>query len=88
MCAIVTSVHVHVCADVCLCCFQESPAESVNVITWDMTRTFVSHAHFKEKDAKELLTKISKAYSVYDPEVGYCQGFSFIIAVLLLQVCK
>ena len=36
---------------------------------------------------KEVLYKISKAYSIYDEEVGYCQGISFIIAVLLLQVC-
>eukprot|EP00731_Ephydatia_muelleri_P036067 Em0198g1a len=64
-------------------CRKESPAESV--INWDMKRTFVSHTHFKEKDAREFLQKICKAYSVYDPEVGYCQGFSFIIAVLLLQ---
>lgn len=27
-----------------------------------------------------------KAYSVYDEEVGYCQGFSFIAAVLLLHM--
>ena len=44
------------------------------------------HTHFKEKDFREFLQKISKAYSVYDLEIGYCQGFSYIIAVLLLQV--
>ena len=64
--------------------FQESPAE--NVIKWDIKRTFVNHTHFKDEEPKELLRKICKAYSVYDPEVGYCQGFSFIIAVLMLQV--
>ena len=72
------------CTMACNRHFQESPAE--NVISWDMKRTFVNHTHFKEKDAKEILQKICKAYSVYDPEVGYCGGFSFIVAVLLLQV--
>ena len=27
-----------------------------------------------------------QAYSVYDEEVGYCQGLSFLSAVLLLHV--
>lgn len=27
-----------------------------------------------------------KAYSVYDEEIGYCQGQSFLAAVLLLHV--
>ena len=30
--------------------------------------------------------KVSKAYSVYDREVGYCQGLSFIAASLLLHM--
>ena len=37
---------------------------------------------------QEALFRISKAYSVYDSEVGYCQGQSFLIAALLLQVSK
>ena len=32
------------------------------------------------------LYNICKAYSVYDEEVGYCQGLSFIAAVLLLHM--
>ena len=63
---------------------QESPAE--NVINWDIKRTYVGHGFFQEEDKKEALYKISKAYSVYDEEVGYCQGFSFMAAVVLLQV--
>ena len=27
-----------------------------------------------------------QAYSVYDEEVGYCQGLSFLVAVLILHV--
>ena len=57
------------------------------MINWDIKRTYVGHDFFQEEDKKEALYKISKAYSVYDEEVGYCQGFSFMAAVVLLQVC-
>lgn len=32
------------------------------------------------------LFSLSKAYSVRDKEVGYCQGLSFVIATLLIHV--
>lgn len=32
--------------------------------------------------------RISKAYSLYDEEVSYCQGLSFLAAALLLHVCN
>lgn len=51
-----------------------------------MQRTYLGHDFFQEQVARDVLYKISKAYSIYDEEVGYCQGLSFIIAVLLLQV--
>lgn len=63
---------------------QESPAEKV--INWDIKRTYVGHEYFQESSGREALYKICKAYSVYDEEVGYCQGFSFMAATLLLQV--
>ena len=63
---------------------QDSPAE--NVINWDIKRTYVGHNYFQKEHNKEALYKISKAYSIYDGEVGYCQGFSFMAAVILLQV--
>ena len=47
----------------------------------------MGHDYFQEGvGGREALYKISKAYSIYDQEVGYCQGFSFMAAVLLLQV--
>ena len=46
----------------------------------------MGHEFFQEELGKDALYKISKAYSVYDEEVGYCQGFSFMAAMLLLQV--
>ena len=65
---------------------KESPDEKV--ILRDIHRTFPAHEFFKEAGGvgQESLYRISKAYSVYDSEIGYCQGQSFLIAALLLQM--
>lgn len=34
------------------------------------------------------LYNLLKAYSLLDPEVGYCQGLCFVAGVLLLHVCQ
>ncbi|XP_056131862.1 rab GTPase-activating protein 1-like isoform X2 [Lampris incognitus] len=58
------------------------------VITRDIHRTFPAHDYFKDSDGdgQDALYKICKAYSVYDEEIGYCQGQSFLAAVLLLHM--
>uniref|UniRef100_A0A8C2INF8 RAB GTPase activating protein 1-like n=1 Tax=Cyprinus carpio TaxID=7962 RepID=A0A8C2INF8_CYPCA len=58
------------------------------VITRDIHRTFPAHQYFKDSggDGQDSLYKICKAYSVYDEEIGYCQGQSFLAAVLLLHM--
>ncbi|XP_038142142.1 rab GTPase-activating protein 1-like [Cyprinodon tularosa] len=65
---------------------KDSAQESV--ITRDIHRTFPAHDYFKESDGdgQDSLYKICKAYSVYDEEIGYCQGQSFLAAVLLLHM--
>lgn len=65
---------------------QESSCESV--ILRDINRTFPAHDFFKETGGlgQDSLYRISKAYAVYDEEVGYCQGLSFLVASLLLHV--
>ncbi|KAG9072727.1 GTPase-activating protein [Linnemannia hyalina] len=57
-------------------------------ITRDMTRTFPNHEYFTTEGGvgQEALFNVAKAYSLYDPEVGYCQGISFIIGPLLLNM--
>ncbi|KAF9998158.1 GTPase-activating protein, partial [Entomortierella chlamydospora] len=55
-------------------------------ITRDMSRTFPNHEYFQaESVGQEALFNVVKAYSLYDPEVGYCQGLSFIVGPLLLN---
>lgn len=65
---------------------QESSCE--NVIQRDIARTFPAHDFFKEAGGlgQDSLYRVSKAYAVYDTEVGYCQGLSFLAATLLLHV--
>jgi hypothetical protein len=67
-------------------CIQDSSCE--NVIQRDINRTFPAHDFFKEAGGlgQDSLYRISKAYAVYDSEVGYCQGLSFLAATLLLHV--
>ena len=63
-----------------------SPYEKM--IIRDLARTFPKHEFFKHADGlgQESLFNVMKAYSLYDPEVGYCQGLSFIVGALLLHM--
>ncbi|XP_057665079.1 rab GTPase-activating protein 1-like isoform X2 [Diorhabda carinulata] len=65
---------------------KESNCE--NVIQRDIARTFPAHDFFKEAGGlgQDSLYRVSKAYAVYDSEVGYCQGLSFLAATLLLHM--
>jgi hypothetical protein len=63
---------------------KESSCE--DVILRDVNRTFPGHQFFQEENGQQALYKLSKAYSIYDEEVGYCQGLSFLIASLLLHM--
>jgi hypothetical protein len=56
-------------------------------ITRDLSRTFPSIEYFQEGGGgQDALFNVVKAYSLYDPEVGYCQGLSFVVGPLLLNV--
>ena len=63
---------------------KDSPSE--NIIVRDINRTFTGHQFFQDENGQQALYKLSKAYSIYDEEVGYCQGLSFLIASLLLHI--
>uniref|UniRef100_A0A6B2L6V7 Rab-GAP TBC domain-containing protein n=1 Tax=Arcella intermedia TaxID=1963864 RepID=A0A6B2L6V7_9EUKA len=51
-----------------------------------MKRTFANHRFFKTPEGRDKLFNILKAYSVYNKEVGYCQGMSYVCATLLIQL--
>ncbi|KAJ1564777.1 GTPase-activating protein [Nowakowskiella sp. JEL0078] len=58
------------------------------LIQRDLARTFPKHEYFQEVNGsgQESLFNVVKAYSLFDPEVGYCQGISFIVGPLLLNM--
>lgn len=51
-------------------------------------RTFPSHPYYSQylSIGQLSLFNLLKAYSLLDPEVGYCQGLSFVAGILLLHV--
>lgn len=59
-----------------------------HAILIDLGRTFPSHSYFSSPlgPGQLALFNLLKAYSLLDPEVGYCQGLSFVAGVLLLHV--
>lgn len=62
-------------------CKESSPHEKA--IKRDLTRTsFVKNA------SSDSLFRIIKAYSLFDPEVGYTQGMAFIAVPLLLNMTE
>ncbi len=65
---------------------KESPNEQL--ILNDVDRTFNGNEFFKDKNGngQQLLYNVAKAYSIYDKDVGYCQGMMFLIASLLLHM--
>ena len=69
------------------------------ILVWNITfrfksnlyikgRTFPAHTYFKESGeaGQEALYRVCKAYSLYDAEVGYCQGQSFLGISLLFYL--
>jgi hypothetical protein len=64
---------------------MSSPAE--RLIERDIGRTFPQSDMFKDEGGpgQQSLFRILKAYSLFDTEVGYCQGLSFCVGPLLMQ---
>ncbi|XP_060808967.1 TBC1 domain family member 4 isoform X2 [Amyelois transitella] len=59
-----------------------------HAILIDLGRTFPKHSYFASAlgPGQLALYNILKAYSLLDPDVGYCQGLSFVAGILLLHM--
>ncbi|RVE49593.1 hypothetical protein evm_005725 [Chilo suppressalis] len=59
-----------------------------HAILIDLGRTFPKHSYFASSfgPGQLALYNILKAYSLLDPDVGYCQGLSFVAGVLLMHM--
>ncbi|KAJ3388447.1 GTPase-activating protein [Lobulomyces angularis] len=58
------------------------------LIQRDLSRTYPKVEYFQGNDGpgQEALFNVIKAYSLYDLEVGYCQGISFVVGALLMNM--
>jgi Rab-GTPase-TBC domain len=56
-------------------------------IELDLNRTFVHHKRFKYAGGRgqQQLRNILSAYGIHNQTVGYCQGMSFVAAVVLMN---
>ncbi len=54
----------------------------------DCIRTFADTKAFSQpaQSGQNRLFNVLKAYSLYDPDLGYTQGLNFIAAMILLKV--
>ncbi|KAJ1643756.1 hypothetical protein LPJ64_004513, partial [Coemansia asiatica] len=66
----------------------QEPSPHERVIRRDLPRTFPRIPVFKREggDGQQRLFRVLKAYSLYDAEVGYCQGLGFIIGPLIMNM--
>ncbi|CAE7784161.1 EVI5 [Symbiodinium pilosum] len=57
-------------------------------IVRDINRTFPKHVLYRDKQGlgQQQLLNVLRAYSVFNAEVGYCQGMGFICGVLLMYM--
>ncbi|KAJ2659331.1 GTPase-activating protein [Coemansia sp. RSA 1200] len=57
-------------------------------IRHDLARTFPKLDYFRDTDGagQEGLYSVLRAYALFDVEVGYCQGLSFVVGPLLLNM--
>ncbi|CAG8444054.1 4281_t:CDS:2 [Ambispora gerdemannii] len=65
---------------------ESSPYD--RIIQRDLARTFPHIEMFKEEggQGQTMLWNVLKAYSLYDPLVGYCQGLGFLVGPLLMNM--
>ena len=64
------------------------PCPQERDIRRDLNRTFPTQDYFKDAKGvgQEQLYNVVKAYSLFDPECGYCQGMQFVVGPLLLNM--
>ena len=67
---------------------QEISQEASYAINKDVERTFPGHPQFESRGGIEALRRVLLAFSVHNPEVGYCQSINFLAGFLLLLLSE
>ena len=67
--------------------FEVEEDKSVPVILQDIARTYTRHQLYLDPKGtgRQALFNILVSYSQFNPTVGYCQGMSYIAAILLMH---
>ncbi|KAI9482785.1 MAG: rab-GTPase-TBC domain-containing protein [Benjaminiella poitrasii] len=67
-------------------CKEKSPHE--RIIQRDLARTYPRIDMFKQENGQgqNSMKRILEAYSLYDTDVGYCQGLAFLVGPLLMNM--
>ncbi|OAD01473.1 hypothetical protein MUCCIDRAFT_16135, partial [Mucor lusitanicus CBS 277.49] len=65
---------------------ERSPFEKL--IQRDVSRTFPNSDMFGQESGQRALERVLRAYSLYDADVGYCQGLAFLVGPLLLHMSE
>jgi len=67
----------------------EREAVEAESVKKDAHRTLIHYDAFDDvASAEKALTNVLLAYSVHDPQVGYCQGMNFVAAFLLTKMSE
>lgn len=63
-------------------------SKDIRQIDLDVNRTYRNHIMFKDRYSTKqcMLFRILVAYSIYNSEIGYCQGMSQVAALLLMYM--
>jgi len=67
-------------------CSESSPVEPL--FSKELARSFPGVDMFREPggDGQRMLGQVLKCLSIYDREIGYCQGLAFLVGPLLMHM--
>ncbi|KAL3316427.1 TBC1 domain member 3B [Cichlidogyrus casuarinus] len=68
--------------------YAKNHAKCLDQIDKDINRTFRNSSYFKDRlgSRQRMLFRLLSAYSVFNPEIEYCQGMNEIAALLLMYI--
>ncbi|KPI40288.1 Rab GTPase-activating protein 1 [Cyphellophora attinorum] len=66
------------------------PSPYDGIIGKDVGRSFPNVAMFSETggEGQQMLGRVLKAFSLYDSDIGYCQGLGFVVGPLLMHMSE
>ena len=67
-------------------CGESSPVETI--FSKELARSFPGVDMFREPggDGQRMLGQVLKCFSMYDCDIGYCQGLAFLVGPLLMHM--